>query len=202
MSTVYWETLHPLITPDLPGCPLEVINRELGAVAEDFFSRTQLWRENITTQNTVIDQALYDITDCAVIESVLWAKVDNINITHTDERLVNPEDLARTGQPTDFWIVQETQIRLFPIPDTVLPLTVRVVLKPSRTARGIPKFVYQRWVDAFVSGAIYRIARTPNKEWTNTEQAAMHKGLYEQAVTNARIREYRNVQLHVRMRPF
>jgi len=202
MSTVYWEAIHPLITPDVPGCPLEVINRELGATAEDFFSRTQLWREDLVTQNTVVNQALYDITECAVVESVLWAKVDNINITHTDERLINPEDLSRTGQPTDFWIVQETQIRLFPIPDTALPLTVRLVLKPSRTARGIPKFVYQRWVDAFVSGAIYRITRTPNKEWSNPDQAALHKSLYEQAVTNARIREYRNVQLYVRMRPF
>lgn len=200
MATVTWDKFHPLITPDVPGCPLEIVDRELGIIASDFFSRTQLWRENLEAQNTVIDEAFYDISDCAVVESVLWAKVDNLNIVHTDERLVDPEFLTRKGRPTHFWIEKETQIRLHPIPDAVLSLDVRLVLKPSRTARGVPDFVYQRWADAFISGAIYRIARIPGKEWTNPELAAVHKNFYEQAVTDARIRDFRNVQLHVKQR--
>jgi hypothetical protein len=202
MATVAWETFRPLVTPDVPGCPLEIVDRELAITASDFFARTQLWREDLESQNTVVDQAFYDITDCAIVESVIWAKVDDIDIKHTDERLVDPEFLTRKGKPTHFWIEKETQIRLHPIPDQVFPLDVRLVLKPSRTARGVPDFVYQRWADAFVSGAIYRIARTPNKEWTNAQQAALHKNLYEQAVTNARIRDFRNIDLQVRMKRF
>lgn len=202
MATVYWETLHPLITPDVPGCPIEIIDRELAITASDFFSRTHLWREDLTPQNTVIDKALYDITDCAVVESVQWAKVDNIDLVHTDDRLINPEYLSREGRPTHFWIEKETQIRLYPIPDAVLPLDVRLILKPARNADGIPDFVYQRWADAFVNGAVYRITRTINKEWTNPEQSAFHKNLYEQAVTNARIRDFRNIDLRVKARRF
>lgn len=202
MSTVTWETFHPLITPDVPGCPLEIVNRELAITASDFFSRTHLWREDLTVQNTVVDQSHYDVTECAVIESVQWVKVDNIELVHTDDRLINPEYLSRTGRPTHFWIDKETEIRLYPIPDAVFPLDARIVLKPSRTARGVPSFVYQKWADAFVSGAIFRIARVPNKEWTNPEQAALHKNIYEQAVTNARIRDFRNIDLHVSMRRF
>lgn len=202
MATVTWDVLHPLITPDIPGCPLEIVNRELAAVAEDFFSRTQLWRESLDAQQTVIDEPYYDITDCTTVESVLWAKVDNLDLIHTDERFITPEFLNRKGRPTHFWIEKETQIRLYPIPDVVLPLDIRVVLKPSRSARGIPNFVYQRWVDAFVAGAIYRVTRIPNKEWSNSEQAAFNKNMYEQAVTNARIRDFRNVQLKVRMKRF
>ena len=200
MATIYWETFHPLITPDVPGCPLEIVNRELGIVASDFFARTYLWREGETQQNTVIGTAFYDITDCAIIESVEWVKVEGLELVHTSDRLVDPELLTRTGKPTHFWIEKETQIRLHPIPDAVFTLDVQVFLKPSRTARGIPDFVYQRWADAFVSGAIYRIARIPGKEWSNPELAAVHKSFYEQAVTDARIRDFRNVPLIVRQR--
>ena len=202
MATVNWETFHPLITPDVPGCPLEIVDRELAITASDFFARTHLWREDLSPQNTVVDQSHYDITDFTTIESVLWAKVDNIDLVHTDDRLINPEYLNRKGKPTHFWIDKESEIRLYPIPDAVFSLDVRLVLKPKRNAPGVPDFVYQRWADAFVSGAIYRIARTPNKEWTNPEQAALHKNLYEQAVTNARIRDFRNIDLRVKAKRF
>lgn len=202
MATIKWETFHPLITPDVPGCPLEIIDRELAITASDFFARTHLWREDLTPQKTGVNRSLYDITEEAIIESVQWAKVDNIELIHTDDRLINPEYLTRKGKPTHFWIEKESEIRLYPIPDAVFSLDIRLVLKPSRTALGVPDFVYERWADAFVNGAIYRIARTPNKEWTNPEQAALHKNLYEQAVTNARIRDFRNIDLQVKLRRF
>lgn len=202
MSTVAWETLHPLITPDVPGCPLEIVNRELAITASDFFSRTHLWRETLTSQSTVIDQSNYDVTECAVIESVQWVLVDNRELVHAEERLIDPERLTLKGRPTHFWVDKETEIRLYPIPDVVFSLDARIVLKPARNAKGIPSFAYEKWADAFVSGALYRIARTPGKEWTNPDQAALHKNIYEQAVTNARIRDFRNVDLQVNMRPF
>jgi hypothetical protein len=42
----------------------------------------------------------------------------------------------------------------------------------------------------------------PGKEWTDAGLAAMHKAMFEQAITKTRIREYRGVQLKVRQRPF
>jgi hypothetical protein len=205
MATVQWDKALDLITPDIPTCPEAVIKKYFPIVASDFFARTHLWRVSMDGQNTVIDQAEYDVSSDAidtVIESVLWLKVDNKNMTHTDSRLVNHEFLNKKGQPTHFWVVNDTALRLFLIPDQVWAITGEVAVKPSRTARGMPDWVYQTWIDPIVCGVLYRLCKMKDKDWTDPEFAAMNKNIYEQAVTNARIRDLRNVHLQVRMRSF
>jgi hypothetical protein len=148
----------------------------------------------------VIGEPDYCICSNAIIESVLWILVDNIKLTHTDKRLVNQEDLERTGKPQYFWVNEPDSIRLFYIPDQVWTIKGEVALKPSRTATGIEKWIYETYADVLASGAVYRLAKVPGKEWSNPELAAMHKNLYEQGVTNARIRDFRNVPLMAKQR--
>lgn len=205
MATTVWDDVLPLITPEVPTCPEATIKEYLPIVASDFFARTHLWRVPLEDFSTVDGQSTYDITSPffdAVIESVLWLRVDGKNMLHTDMRLVNPEFLDKTGQPTRFWVEDDSAIRLFYTPDAVLPVTGEVVLKPKRTARGMPGWVTETWVDTIVSGTLYRLCRIKNKDWSDIEAAAMHKNLYEQGVTNSRIRDLRNVQYQVRMKRF
>lgn len=205
MSTILWDDVLTLITPEVPTCPEATIKEFLPIVASNFFARTHLWRETLDSFTTSPNEAYYDI--CAtyydsVIESVQWLKVDGISIRHTDERLVNPEFMGKTGQPTHFWVKNDTNIRLFYIPDQTWDVTGEVILKPSRIARGMPDWVSETWIDPIISGTIYRLCRVKGKDWTDPEFAALHKNIYEQAVTDARIRDLRNIQLQVRMRKF
>lgn len=204
MSTVLWDEVLPLVTPDIPSCPRATIKEYLPIVASDFFARTHLWRQSLEGYSTVSGQASYDIASPlfdAVIESVLWLSVNGHSMTHTDSRLVHPEFMSATGMPTRFWVEGDNAIRLFYIPDRELPITGEVAIKPKRTSRGIPRWVYETWVDTIVSGVLYRLCRVKGMDWSDTELAMMHKNLYEQGVTNARIRDMRNVHLQARMRP-
>lgn len=204
MSTVLWEDILPLVTPDIPTCPQATIKEYLPIVASDFFARTHIWRASLEGYSTVPGQAEYDIASPlfdAVIESVLWLKVNGHSLTHVDSRLVHPEFMNAKGVPTRFWVVNDTALRLFYIPDTEWPIDGEVALKPKRNARGIPRWVYETWVDTLVSGVLYRLCRVRDKDWTDMDFATMHKNIYEQGVTNARIRDLRNVRLHARMRP-
>ena len=81
-------------------------------------------------------------------------------------------------------------------------MDVSAVLKPARNATGVEDWIYETWADVIISGAIYMLAMMPNKEWSDTALAALHKGLFEQAITKTRIRDSRGVQLAVRQRPF
>lgn len=205
MATTVWDDVLPLITPELPTCPEATIKEYLPIVASDFFARTHLWRESLDGFSTVANQALYDIASPfydAVIESVQWLKVDDKQITHTDERLIKQEFNDSTGQPTRFWVVNDTAIRLFYIPDSVMAITGEVILKPKRTARGMPGWVTETWIDSIVSGTLYRLCRIRGKDWTDPEAAEFHRRIYEQGVTNARIRDMRNIQLQVQMKRF
>lgn len=196
-----WDTIIPLLSPDLPGCPDATLKTALAAVAADFCARTHIWRETLDRQYTIPNIAEYDIEGDAVIEAPLWVVCNDHTLTHTDARLVNKEDMSSKGEPSMFWVVNDRAIRLFFIPDKKMTLDVTVALKPSRSATGVEDWIYETWADALVSGAIWRLAKVPGKLWSSPEMATAHRLMYEQAVTNARIRDYRTVPLQVSLRP-
>jgi hypothetical protein len=174
----------------------------LASAAQDFLAQTHLWRELLTPIQTVEDEAEYPLVGSAVIESVLWVLLEGTEITATDPRLVSKGVLARVGRPSNFWIVDDTTLRLTPIPDAVYTLDVAVALKPSRTATGVPDWVYETWADALVDGAVWKLASIPNKHWSDDQRAMFHKIRFDRAIANARTRDLRQIDLHVQMRAF
>ena len=197
MAIVKWANALDLITPHVPTCPIDTITDYLGITYADFCARTHIWRETIDPQYTVSNVAEYDVDGEAVIESVLWATCEKQNLIHTDARLVDPTTLDDTGMPTKFWVLNDTTIRLYKIPDRKYSLNITVALKPYRKNTGMQDWLYETYIDHIINGALCRILKIPNKEWSNFELALYHSKEYEQAVTNARIRDYRNVNLKV-----
>lgn len=202
MATAVWSKFYPLVLPNVPNCPTITVDQELAAVCADFCARTHIWRGSVEAQNTTANESTYPINDCAVIESVLWLLVDGDKLVHTDARQMRQEDFDRTGKPTHFWVVADTQVRLFPIPDDTYEITGELAFKPSRASRGIENWIYETWADAIVSGVLWKLCSIPGKEWSNIDLAMMHKAIFEKAIAQARIRDYRNVPLTVAMRPF
>lgn len=202
MATVLWADIHPLILPDVPGCPTPTVDTALAATAADFCARTHIWRETLDFGYTISGIPDYDIDGTAVIESVLWATLSGDDLKHIDPRYLDKSKLTDEGKPNAFWVVNDTAVRLFPIPDAKYRLDVTVALKPSRTATGIEDWIYESYVEPIVSGAIWRLARTPGKAWSNPEIAMYHHRLFEQGITNARIRDHRNVRMAVAQKAF
>jgi hypothetical protein len=114
---------------------------------------------------------------------------------------VNHTELTRIGQPSAYWLINDQILRLFFIPDAVFTLQYELVLKPSRTATGVKTWIYETWADKLVSGTIAQLARIPGKDWTDPAMAEMHRGMYEKAITDAEIRDRRNIELRIRQRP-
>lgn len=200
MATVYWDSVLPLITPHVPSCPEATIKEYLAFTVNDFCAKTHIWREDLDIEYTVANVAEYSVEGSATIESVLSVVCNGIPLEHTDSRLVDPSTLSDKANPTAFWVVNDTSIRLYKIPDKKYSLKISVALKPSRTATGVEDWIYATWADAIVSGAISRLSIIPNKDWTSPEMYEFHKDVYEQAITNSRIRDLRNVSLKVRYR--
>lgn len=201
MATVTWQSFYPLILPDVANCPTVTVDATLAAVAADFCSRTQIWREQLDQGYTVSNIAEYDLDGTAVIESVLWVVCDGIKLTPTDYRVVPHDRLSEVNQPTHYWVVNENILRLFPIPNARYVLNVGVSLKPSRTAVGVEDWIYETWAETIASGAISRLARVPKKEWTDFSLSEVHRKLYERGVAEAEQRDVRNINLTVKQRP-
>lgn len=197
-----WDDFLPLISPHLPGCPNATMRLYLASTAADFFARTYLWREQISGITVVTGAVDYDLDpDTGLVENVISVVYGEAPLTRTDLRLIGAEKLSETGEPREYWIQADNSIRIFPIPEERSSLKVFAVLKPNRAGTGVEDWIYETWADTIVSGAIAQLAMIPGKEWSDIALAGMHKGLYERAITNARIRDFRGVHMMVRQRP-
>ena len=196
-----WDDFLPLISPHLPSCPNASIRMYLGIVASDFFARSYLWRDQIDTIYATTGTVEYDLDGEAVIEDVISVVLNETPLDRTDLRLIATENLGQVGEPREFWVKADRSIVIFPTPEENVQLKVYAVLKPSRSATGVEDWIYETFADTLVSGAIAQLAMIPGKEWSDIALAGMHKGLYERAITNARIRDFRGVHMMVRQRP-
>lgn len=197
-----WDDFLPLLSPHLPGCPNASMRTYLASTAADFFARTYLWREQIGAVYVASNQVDYDLdTDCGVVEDVISVVYNETPLTRTDLRLIGAERLPETGEPREYWVQADNSIRIFPTPEERTTLKVYAVLKPNRAGTGVEDWIYETWADTLVSGTIAQLAMIPGKEWSDAALAGMHKGLFERAITNARIRDFRGVHRMVRQRP-
>jgi hypothetical protein len=197
-----WADFIPLLAPHLPGCPDPSLKLYLASTAADFFARTYLWREQIDAIYVAPSQVDYDLDpDTGLVEDVISVVYGEHTLERTDLRLIATENLSETGEPREFWIQADNSIRIFPVPEERTVLKVYAVLKPNRNGTGVEDWIYETFADTIVSGTIAQLAMIPGKEWSDVALAGMHKMLYERAITNARIRDFRGVNLMVRQRP-
>jgi hypothetical protein len=197
-----WADFLPLLAPHLPGCPDPSLRLYLASTASDFFARTYLWREQISGITVVAGTVDYDLDpDTGLVEDIISVVYGEHTLTRTDLRLIGAEKLSETGEPREFWVYADNSIRVFPIPEERTALKVYAVLKPNRSGTGVEDWIYETFADTIVSGAIAQLAMIPGKEWSDVALAGMHKSLYERAITNARIRDFRGVPRMVRQRP-
>lgn len=196
-----WNDFLPLITPYVPSCPDTVIKTYLPIAAADFFARTYLWRDDIDAIYLAPNQIEYDLDAEAEVEDVLAVVYKSQPLTRTDLRLIPAERRGETGDPHSYWVQADKTIRVFPTPEERGKLSVTAVLKPSRVGTGVEDWVYETWADTLVSGAVARLASIPGKTWTDTGLAGLHKSLFEKAIIDARIRDFRGVRLSVKQRP-
>ena len=197
MARASWDKFLPLLAPHVPGAPEVSMRLALASSAADFLGRTHLWRVQLDPQDTIPGEADHELFADAIIETPLWVRLDGVEITPTDVRDA-PSLPASPGRPTHYWRVTDTTIRLYPTPDAAYSLDALVVLKPSRAAAGVEDWIYETWADALVDGAIWHLARIPGKDWTDVEMAQVHKARFDRAVSNARVRDVRQIDRRVR----
>ncbi|MGE8446710.1 MAG: hypothetical protein ACN6O1_10890 [Comamonas sp.] len=100
-------------------------------------------------------------------------------------------DEVEYGDPTGaprFWAQNDTeQVLLHPVPVTSQAgvLEIDLALQPSRTATTVPGWIWAKWGERIVDGALARLMLMPGKPWTAPELGALHRQLFHGAMHNA-----------------
>jgi hypothetical protein len=188
---------------ETPGVMDLIIVQAVAATAMDFCDRTKVWDE---IQDPI---PLFDGINEYDMEAPKDARVLTIGNVWVADGELTPITMPALAQVMPNWQSATASkpiyynaardwkaITVFPTPLGAqgARLTFRAQYAPLRTSTTLPDFLAERFHDALVSGTKSRLMMQVNVPWSNLPMGAYHLGIYEQAVTAARIE-----QLHARV---
>jgi hypothetical protein len=160
------------ILPYVPMCPDSLVEQHLRAATIEFCERSKAYILDMDPFNTIsgVYEYDFDIPVGTEVHQVLLMTHDGNDMDPISPRSLElnyPDWRDKTGQPhvylqktpTTFWIV--------PVPSGSKQVIASVALKPTRTSNNIDTTISNQYRDAIIYGALYRLLRIPNKEWTD-----------------------------------
>lgn len=204
MPTVGYDEFLPYVQSYVPECPTVVVEQHLAEAAARFCKETYIWRVDIEEDTTIAGESLYDIDVPAgtVLEAILQFEVDGATINRVPDRYIEPNKSDTPAKPDACAIYHGTQVRLYPPPDKAYTFRGVAAVKPSLTSGGVERFIYETYGRAIAFGAIAQLTAIPDKSWTNPTLSYDAGRAFHRGVDDARIQEFKSVQMRVRPRPF
>lgn len=201
--------LHPLVAPEVMGCPSVVIESAVLRAAIEFCEKSTAWREPldpITLQDGVAEYALPIPADARLV--VIREREARLNGQILNP-VTNPALLSTTatGVPSHYAQRGHDSVILYPIPSSAdgMTLTLFAVLAPKLSATTLPDILADRYYEAISEGAKGILKRMPNQPWSDAARAADHYRLFQTKTAEARIEFEHGLvagSLTVKPRPF
>jgi hypothetical protein len=170
---VAFSAFTPYITPEMPDCPLVLVEDTIRDACRAFSADTWLIREDLATFNTVVGTQSYTLSPAAMTEVlgvntvILEGKLPALSLGSDDpsKRYV-PQD----GRPSEFWF-WNGKLWFDTEPDSVVTVKVDAVTRPTYTATTVDS-KYEEYRDAIAFWTKYRLKSIPGKPWTDPQGAA------------------------------
>lgn len=178
-----WSAWFPDIAPHVPGCPTAIIIHELRRSAQEFFRRTQAWREvqffPVAALQSDVSILPDDKTlDLVRIRTVYFDKKRLVPTTYeTLSQLFTDQFLSHTATyPGEYYALEPGVLNLYPTPinAAVDGLTVMMAVTPGESSTGLPDSIALKYRDTVIAGAKARLMVYPNKPWTNMDMAGVY----------------------------
>ena len=183
---------YPSIMPYAPGCPTMVVDRAVLDMARDFCTITGCLRQTVTvpvtaTQDkaTIPVAAGYEVVD---IKAAWWGNAALTPAQQDAFDLAPVRLAASTDSKPQYYTATASAIRLYPTPSITdaTSLTVEVTVRPTLAATTIDDSLRDRFAVEIANGALWRVLRTPNQPFANTDLALQYKRMYDTGRSAAR----------------
>jgi hypothetical protein len=189
------------VLPETPGCTNEVALLALKNTVIDFCEKSlihQVDHDPITLAKGIIDYDLEPLKDTLVTKI--------IKVYYKDQPLnpIAPDDIGDgtfynrfyqgaqipEGPPQGYFQKDARTVSVVPFPRETerLALTMRVALKPTRSASQVTDFLFEEYAETIGHGAISRLALSKNKPYYDPGLAGARNVLYTAGINMARQR--------------
>lgn len=194
--------LYDEVLPDLPGVPQLLALNAIRSASIEFCERSCCWVVDADPISAVANQPVYQFepeagTDVVCVVQA-WYNGQEIH-QRTADQLEDELSIRSTafiagspwneqpGVPLFFMIERPDEFVLAPFPSTALAnaIKMKVAVKPSRTAKGMERWILNKYFEALASGAKYRLLSMQKKPWSSPELAMYHKREFDLAINGA-----------------
>ena len=189
---ISYETLLPDILPMVPGCPDTLIKNNVRAAVIELCERSSVYQLELDPLTTVGNIYEYDLEapSGTTVQKILWVThagkdVEPLTSTLLEQRI--PKWREGNGVP-EYYVQQGSSlVWLVPIPTSTSASStiVRAVLKPTHTSTACDDGVMNDYRDTIINGALFRLLRIPNKEWSDLQGASVFGSLFNEGTVIA-----------------
>ncbi len=196
-----WSSWFPDLRPQLLDCPDPLIEHELRRACQEFFSRTRAWQvvQDLVPVSANQSQVDIDIDDSAhelVRIERAWLDGTRLNVvsaSHMDMAFTDDWQI-HTGSATTLVQITAGSVALYPIPisASVSGLKLRISVKPSDAATGIPDDMASSYKSALAAGALSRLMLQAGTSWANPSVGSLKAAVFYEAINAASIHAARS----------
>jgi hypothetical protein len=192
------------VLPDAPGCTNELAVHAIKNTVIEFCEKSLILQVDHDPVTIVAGQVDYDLepprdTLIVKIQKVFYKEYE-IEPMSPDEvmsaSLYNrnfPDANPEKGPPKLYTQKDARTFSVYPVPQDTerLALTLRVALKPTRSATQIDDLIFEEYAETIGNGAISRLCLSPKKPYTNPQIAAIKQAQFAAGLNVARQRANR-----------
>lgn len=188
------------VRPEVPGCPIAVMNRALVNASIEFCDRTLTWRTEIDTQGANDGTSDYDleVPACGRVAAVLYVGHDDVRVLPGNER--NLDDgvdgwrlsTSEADVATYYYLPDRKTLRLSLTPASDLSggLDIFCAFKPVAAATKLPDVLYDDHLEAIGWGAKARLMLMAGTPWANPSLAGIYSNSFQTAIIKERAERF------------
>jgi hypothetical protein len=191
--TVALSQFSPLVAPEVPGCPAQIIANKILKSAISFCEGTGAWIYEHADISTVAGTRSYAFVPPTggVVDSILEAFYNGEPLL--PKSIMDLQEIYPSGwrseQDTPLYYLRlvETSLDLAPKPSAVGTISLLVTCKPALTATVVEDFLYNSHADTIAAGAKALLMAMPGQRWTNPGLMAFNQSEFDSGVASARL---------------
>lgn len=194
MANFLYSDLLDEVLPNLAADPSQPVTKSaIKRTVIEFCRNSWVWRVFADAQSVQANNNEYDLEPPAGADIVTVLDVSYSGrplIPQTADWLTRetPGWRTTTGAPKYFTQLDTDQVILAPLPASSesAALEMTLVLQPSQSSTGFPKWIANQYFYEIAEGATARLMLMPGYAWTDIQNGIARRSIFDAGIANAR----------------
>jgi len=183
------------VLPYVPTCPDNLVESHLRSATIELCEKSQAYVYDLDSITSVSGVYEYDFGQptSTTVHQILWMTYNGDDLDPISPRSLElnyPDWRDKSSIPQVYLQKSPDAFWLVPVPNstTTNAIQISVALKPTRSSSNIDSTFSNDYRDAIIYGALYRLLRMPNREWSDPTAANDYLSLFMQETKQAELR--------------